>query len=210
MRRLLAVLLLAAFSLAAQYTVKLESEMPAGVPDALKPLLKPEGQSVFKGDARLLSFFYIAKVASGSNTEMNVTNTDMVHGTLLGVADFPANYQDRRGNQIKAGTYLMRLSFFPINGAHQGIEPQRDFVVLTKFSVDTNFASQPDFKTLMEMAMKSATAPHPMALSCWKNDYDQAPGLVKEGEEDHAAWVLYTTIGDKKLGIIVAGQHTEG
>lgn len=210
MRRLLAALILAALSLTAQYTVKPETQLPPDVPEALKAAIKSDGQSIFKGDTRVMSLFYAAKIAPGSNTEMNVTNTDMAHGTFLGIANFPADYQDRRGNQIKAGTYVMRLSFFPINGAHQGIEPQRDFIVLTKPSVDTNLASHPDFKALMEMAIKSATAPHPMALSCWKNDYDQAPGLVKEGEGDHAAWVLYTTIGDKKLGIIVVGQHTEG
>lgn len=210
MRRLFSALILLAFSLAAQYAVKPESQMPAGVPDAVKALLKPEGQSIFEGDTKLLSLFYVAKVAPGSNTEMNVTNTDIAHGTLMGVVNFPADSRDRRGNAIKAGTYLLRLSFFPINGAHQGIEPQRDFLVLTKPSLDTDAAAQPDFKALMEIAMKSATAPHPMTLSCWKNDFDQAPGLVKEGEGEHPTWVLYTTIGDKKLGIIVVGQHVEG
>ncbi len=210
MRRLLSALILVAFSLAGQYAVKPETQMPAGVPDAVKALLKPEGQSIFQGDTKLLSLFYVAKVAPGSNTEMNVTNTDIAHGTLMGVANFPADYQDRRGNAIKAGTYLLRLSFFPINGAHQGIEPQRDFLILTKPALDTDPAAQPDFKALMELAIKSATAPHPMTLSCWKNDFDQAPGLVKEGEGDHTAWVLYTTIGDKKVGIIVVGKHVEG
>ncbi len=210
MRRLLSALVLVAFSLAAQYSVKPESQMPAGIPDTVKPLLKAEGQSIFEGDTKLISLFYVSKVAPGTNAEMNVTNADISHGTLLGIADFPADYRDRRGNAIKAGTYLLRLSFFPINGAHQGIEPQRDFLVLTKPSIDTDVTAQPAFNALMDMAMKSASAQHPMTLSCWKNDYDQAPGLVKEGEGDHPTWVLYTTIGDKKLGIIVVGQHVEG
>ncbi len=210
MRRLLSALILITFSLAAQYAVKPESQMPTGVPDAVKALLKPEGQSIFEGNTKLLSLFYVSKVPTGSNTELNVTNTDIAHGTLLGVVNFPADSRDRRGNPIKAGTYLLRLSFFPVNGAHQGIEPQRDFLILTKPSVDTDAAAEPNFKALMEMAIKSATAPHPMTLSCWKNDFDQAPGLVKEGEGDHTAWVLYTSIGDKKLGIIVVGQHVEG
>ena len=210
MRRLLSALVLVAFSLAAQYSVKPESQMPAGIPDTVKPLLKAEGQSIFEGDTKLISLFYVSKVAPGTNAEMNVTNADIAHGTLLGIADFPADYRDRRGNAIKAGTYLLRLSFFPINGAHQGIEPQRDFLVLTKPSIDTDVTAQPAFNALMDMAMKSASAQHPMTLSCWKNDYDQAPGLVKEGEGDRPTWVLYTTIGDKKLGIIVVGQHVEG
>lgn len=210
MRRLLTALVLVTFSLAAQYSVKPETQMPGGIPEAVKAMLKAEGQSVFEGDKKLLSLFYVAKLAPGENAEMNVTHADIAHGTLMGIASFPADYQDRRGNAIKAGTYLLRMSFFPINGAHQGIEPQRDFLILTKPSIDGDPASQPDYKTLMETAIKSATASHPMALSCWKNDYDQAPGLVKEGEGDHPAWVLYTTIGEKKLAIIVVGQHTEG
>jgi hypothetical protein len=210
MRRLFSALLLLAFSLAAQYTVKPESEMPAGVPDAVKAMLKPEGQSIFEGDTKLLTLFYVATVPAGSNAENAVTNKDIAHGTILGIANFPAESKDRRGNVVKAGTYLMRFSFFPVNGAHQGIEPQRDFLILTDPSIDSDFAAQPNFNDLMPVAIKSASSQHPMALSCWKNDYDQAPGLVKEGEDSHPEWVLYTTIGDKKIAIIVVGQHTEG
>jgi hypothetical protein len=209
MRRLLAALFLVAFTLAAQYSVKPETAMPADVPDAVKALLKPEGQSIFEGDTKLMSFFYVSQVSPGSNTEMNVTNQDIAHGTLMGIVSYPADAKDRRGNVIKAGTYLLRMSFFPINGAHQGIEPQRDFLILTNPKLDTDVTAKPNFNDLMAVAIKSASTPHPMALSCWKNDFDQAPGLVKEGDE-HPAWVLYTNIGDKKLGIIVVGVHVEG
>jgi hypothetical protein len=209
MRRLLAALFLVAFTLAAQYSVKPETAMPTDVPAAVKSLLKAEGQSIFEGDTKLMSMFYVSQLSPGSNTEMNVTNQDIAHGTLMGIVHYPADYKDRRGNPIKAGTYLLRMSFFPVNGAHQGIEPQRDFLILTSPKLDTDPAAQPNFNALMEIAMKSAPSPHPMALSCWKNDFDQAPGLVKEGE-DHPAWVLYTSIGDKKLGIIVVGVHVEG
>ncbi len=193
-----------------QYSVKPEMEMPPDVSPAVKGLLKPDGQAIFEGDKKLMSLFYVSAIPAGTNSETNVTHKDIAHGTLLAVANFPADFVDRRGNAVKAGTYHLRMSFFPVNGAHQGIEPQRDFLILTKPSVDGDAAAQPSYNDLMEMAMKSATVQHPLALSCWKNDYDQANGLVKEGEGDHPAWVLYTDIAGRKMAIIVVGVHTEG
>ena len=64
--------------------------------------------------------------------------------------------------------------------------------------------------SIWEVAIKSASSQHPMVLSCWKNDFDQQPGMVKEGEGAEESWVLYTSIGEHKLGIIVVGQHIEG
>jgi hypothetical protein len=210
MIRILFAILLMALSLMGQYSVKPDTTMPADVPASVKPLLKAEGESVFEGDKKVVSFFFVSTVPAGSNTEMNVTHKDMDHGTLLGIANFPADYRDRRGNTIPAGTYQVRLSFFPMNGAHQGIEPQRDFLVLTKGDVDTDASAKPDFNALMTMAIKSSPVQHPLVLSCWNNDYDHENGLAQEGEGDHPAWVLYTTIGGKKMAIIVAGTHTEG
>lgn len=210
MTRILLALSLLTASVLGQYSVKPESAMPGDVPAATKALLKAEGQSIFEGEKKLMSFFYVETVPSSPHSEMNVTHTDIAHGTLLGVAHFPAKYQDRRGNEIAAGTYNLRMSFFPMNGAHQGIEPQRDFLILTKPSVDKDVSKAPNYDALMGMAIKSTSIQHPMTLSCWNNDYDQENGLVQEGKDGHPEWVLYTNIGDKKMAIIVVGVHTEG
>ena len=210
MMRLCLALALVVGALAAEVTVKPETTMPADVPAAVKALLKAEGQSVFEDGKKVMSLFYVASVPKGSNDELNVTHKNMAHGTLLGVAHFPDDYVDRRGNPVKAGTYNVRLSFFPVNGAHQGIEPQRDFLILTKPSIDKDPKAMPSYGDLMDMAIDSSDVNHPMALSCWNNDYDQANGLVKEGDDSHPEWVLYTNIGDKKMAIIVVGVHTEG
>lgn len=197
-------------TLSAQYRVQPDSALPDDLSAAVKGRLLPAGQAIFQGDKKLMSLFFVSSIPAGGNTELNVTHQDIAHGTLLAVAHFPADYVDRRGNAIQAGSYFLRLSFFPVNGAHQGIEPQRDFLILTKPSVDPDPAAQPSYADLMEMAIKSASVQHPLALSCWKNDYDQANGLVKEGEDDHPSWVLYTDIVGKKMAIIVVGVHTEG
>jgi len=210
MFRIALITALFAISLFGQYTVKPETTMPAGVADSIKGLLKPAGQAIFEGDTKLMSFFYVSSIPPGSNSEMNVTHKDIAHGSLLGVVNFPADYRDRRGNLVKAGTYHLRLSFFPVNGAHQGIEPQRDFLILVSPSMDADATAQPAFDALMERAIKSSSVQHPLTLSCWKNDYDQENGLVKEGEDEHPAWVLYTDIADRKMAIIVVGVHTEG
>ena len=52
-------------------------------------------------------------------------------GTLLGVLRFPSAGYDRRGQPVKAGVYTLRYSLYPVDGAHQGVAPQRDFALLT-------------------------------------------------------------------------------
>lgn len=110
-----------AATLLGQYSVKPETALPSDVPAGLRSLLKAEGQAIYEGDKKLMSLFYVSSIPAGSNAEMNVTHKDIAHGTLLGIANFPADYKDRRGNLVQAGTYNLRLSFFPMNGAHQAL-----------------------------------------------------------------------------------------
>ena len=55
---------------------------------------------------------------------------------MLGVARFPAKYKDRRGQTIKPGVYTMRYGLFPVNGDHQGVAPQRDFLIPSPAALD--------------------------------------------------------------------------
>jgi hypothetical protein len=194
----------------AQYKATKTTEMPAGISPELKALLAPEGHAIQTDDGKTLyHLFFVKQVPAGSNTEMSVTNKDIAHGTLLGVAYYPEEYEDRRGQTVQAGTYTLRFSYYPINGAHQGVAPQRDFLILVKAEMDQDLASQPGYDMLMGLSMASSGIPHPNILSMWKNDYGADPGFVKEGEGE-PEWVLYTTIGGKKVAILTVGVHHEG
>jgi hypothetical protein len=128
----------------------------------------------------------------------------LAQGTLLGVLRFPAKGADRRGQVIPAGLYTMRYSLFPVDGAHSGVAPQRDFVLLTPIAADTNPAAKPSFEELVQWSVKASGTPHPAVLSIETPPSGaSAPGVVKEGEHD---WVLTVKAGDVILSVIVVGK----
>ena len=97
----------------------------------------------------------------------------------------------------------MRFSFFPQNGDHQGVAPQRDFLVLSQAAEDKDGAANPVFDALMTMSRKASGTPHPLVFSMWKDDADAKPGFEKQGEND---WVLHVKIGDVPVAIILVGK----
>ncbi|MEJ7608761.1 MAG: hypothetical protein WKF37_21445, partial [Bryobacteraceae bacterium] len=141
---------------------------------------------------------------SGSkNTEENVSLTSVPQGSLLGVIRYPEKGADRRGQGLKPGTYTMRLSFFPPNGDHQGVAPQRDFLLLSPASEDKIAAKPIAYEPLLELSRKASGTPHPAVLSVWKVESDFKAGIAQMGEHD---WVLQTKIGELPIALIVAGK----
>jgi len=127
----------------------------------------------------------------------------LAQGTLIGIFRFPVDGYDRRGQTVKAGVYTMRYSQYPIDGAHQGVAPQRDFVVLTPLTADPDPAAMPSFEALVEASEKGVGVPHPAVLSLEAPDAPGIPAIVKEGEND---WVLKLKAGTLPIAILVVGK----
>jgi hypothetical protein len=128
----------------------------------------------------------------------------LAQGTLVGVLRFPGAGADRRGQTIKAGLYTMRYSQYPVDGAHQGVAPQRDFLLLTPVSNDPDPNATPGFDDLVKMSTRASGTPHPAVLSIEQPGGTKFPELTKEGERD---WVLNVKVGELPLAIIVAGKY---
>lgn len=200
--RLLAVSLLLGASLSAQYRTA-----PAGpLPPEAAPLaaaLHPEGLRVAKPDgAALCDFWFVREVGKEGEPEQNAT-WGIAHGTLLGVVRVESRWSDRRGQPIRPGIYTLRISFFPMNGDHQGVAPQRDFAILSPVDIDTDPAARPSFDALMEMSRKASRTPHPLVLSLWKESGPVETGIAAEGESDQ---VLRTMIAGTPVALIVYGR----
>jgi hypothetical protein len=140
-------------------------------------------------------------VPAGANSEQNITFSQISHGTLLGAVRFASKGTDRRGQPLKPGVYTMRLSFFPVDGAHQGVAPTRDFVLLTPAEADNDLNATPPYKELVDMSRKATGTQHPAILNVWKPDSKDSAALKHEGED----WVLYSTLGDNPIAVIVVG-----
>jgi len=203
--KLIPIALLACSGLFAQYKVETVAAAPAGVPAPVAGVLNKEGTKIVGPDGQVLAEVWLRATPPPSTNvnEDTVTWTGVAHGALIGVIHFPTKHYDRRGQPINPGVYTMRLSFFPVNGDHQGVAPQRDFLVLSKAEEDTDPASTPKFEALVDASRKVSGTPHPAVLSMWKVDSDFKPGFDKMGESD---WALQTKVADTPIAIILIGR----
>lgn len=203
MRKLLLTPVLLA-SAALALTTQSAGTPPADLPSAIAATLQKDGAKVMDGQKVVSEIWFRTSMPGGfKNTEEAVTLTTVPIGAFLGVIRIPERGADRRGQTIKPGVYTLRYGNYPQNGDHQGVEPQRDFLVLSPIAIDKDPAATPSFDALMDMSRKASGTPHPAVMSFWKND-DFKPGISQQGESD---WVLQAKIGDTPVAVIVAGKN---
>ena len=192
----------AAFS---QYKVEPAGPPPPDVPGPISATLQKDGFKVAGGSGpAVCEIWFRSKAPSGpKTTEEAVSLPTIPQGALLGVLRFPGRGSDRRGQTIKPGVYTLRYSLQPVNGDHQGVAPQRDFLVMIPAADDTNTEAIPNIDDLMKMSRKASGTPHPAILSMSSSSNSTFPELKKEGESD---WVLHAKIGDTPVAVIVVGK----
>jgi len=205
MNKLAAILLCTSSVLLGQYKVETSGAPPAAVASGVSGVLDKQGVKITGPNGQVFAelWFRATPPPASATKEDASTWTGVAHGTLVGVVNFPTKTADRRGNPINAGVYTMRLSFFPVNGDHQGVAPQRDFLLLSKAEEDTDPASTPDFNTLVAASKKVTGSPHPAVFSMWKVDNDFKAGFEKMGETD---WVLQVKVAGTPVAIILIGK----
>ena len=201
---LVSSLLLSAFGLSGQYKTE-ASVLPADIPAPIAGVMAKDGVKISDGKGQVLCELWLrsSPPPASATKEDTVTWVGVAQGTLIGVIRFPAKGSDRRGQPFNAGTYTMRLSFFPVNGDHQGVAPQRDFLVLSKIEEDLDPAATPNFDTLVAASRKVSGTPHPVVFSMWKVDNDFKPGFEKMGDAD---WALQVKGAGTNLAIILIGK----
>jgi hypothetical protein len=202
MTRICSFLLLAT-AVFAQYKAQ-----PAGDPPAEAAILNKAGTKIVADNGSVYAEIWLrSTMPSGPNTgESSVTLPTIPPGSLLGVMRFTAKGSDRRGQNIVPGVYKLRYGNYPVNGNHQGVAPQRDFLVMVPAALDKSTDPISDFDALIELSRKASGTPHPAVLSFWKADAGDKAGFEKQGEKD---WVLTTNLGDTKVSIILIGKAEE-
>jgi hypothetical protein len=200
------LLALLAFSLsvfAQDYKLEPIATAPPDLPAAFASLIQTQGYRVVGPSGPWCEVWFRKTMPAGPKPSDSAIVFPIPQGSLLGVIRFPGQGADRRGQTIKAGVYTLRYSDYPVDGAHQGVAPQRDFALMTPIATDTDPNATPDFKTLVGMSTKASNSPHPAVLSMESPQGGSFPAVAQEGDSD---WVLNVKVGDTPVGLIVVGK----
>ena len=197
--------LLIAFSAFAQdYKLEPIATAAPALPAAYAAAIQTQGYRVSGSGGAWCEVWLAKTIPVGGKPSDAAISFGIAQGTLIGILRFPAKGEDRRGQVIPAGVYTLRYSNFPVDGAHSGAAPQRDFALLTPIASDPDPAAKPAFDELVKMSGKASGTPHPAVLSMETPPSGAtAPSVAKEGEHD---WTLTLKSGDLTFSVIVVGK----
>jgi hypothetical protein len=196
-------LLAASMVLAQDYKLEPTTTAAPGLPAAYAPLIETAGYRIAGPSGPWCEIWFRKSMPAGAKPADNAIVFPIAQGTLVGILRFPAAGADRRGQTIKPGVYTLRYALQPMDGAHVGVAPQRDFVLLTPIADDADPNAMPAFDALVQMSTKASGTPHPAVLSVETPTGSTFPAVTKEGDHD---WVLNVKIGNLPFAIIVAGK----
>jgi hypothetical protein len=188
---------------AQEYKLEAVSSAAPGLPAPYSAVIQTQGYRVAGPSGPWCEVWFRKSIPTGSKPADDSVSFPIAQGTLIGILRFPAQGADRRGQVIKPGVYTMRYSNFPVDGAHQGVAPQRDFALLTPMANDADPAATPAFAALVQMSLKASGTPHPAVFSLETPAGTTFPAVAKEGEKD---WTLSVKVGDLPFSIILVGQ----
>lgn len=185
---------------AQEYKVdKVDMPPPA---DQLAPeiiaLIQPTGFKVAKGERAICEIWLAKEWPVSADTKVG---GDVIYpltpGQLVGVARYPRKGSDFRDQEVPAGAYTLRYGQQPVDGAHVGTSPTRDFLLLLPAEKDRDPAVL-DYKALVEAGKETTGAAHPAILSL------QRPGEATEAlavrEDTEKEWTIVRFTGKAKTG----------
>jgi len=164
------------------------SSPPEELSLAIRETLTNEGVRVV-GPSGILCELWLRKaipIRLEENKELGVSFGQIAEGTLVGAVRFPAGVVDFRRGRVKPGVYTLRFALNPVDGNHQGVAPQRDFLLLGPAQMDTNPANVPR-EEMYALSRKARGATHPSVWSMGAAHEPPAklPAMQHHEGEDH-------------------------
>jgi hypothetical protein len=144
---------------------------------------------------------------------LGIVYPQIAPGTLVGAIRFPAQVIDFRDQRIKPGVYTLRYELNPVDGNHQGVAPQRDFLLLGPPADDTTTDTL-EFKPLVKLSKETTTHNHPSVWSLMPADGApaQLPGVASQDSDNGTIQVLFfkANLGSKPttMGLVVVGTSS--
>ncbi len=153
--------------------------------------LSPTGIRVFRGGAMPLCDIWLRKeVTAIADFKLS---TEVLYpfqpGQLIGVLRFSRKGSDFRDQDIQPGVYTLRYAQQPVDGAHVGTSPTRDFLLLSNAKKDQSPATL-ELKPLTKQSAEAANASHPALLSLQKvgTEAKEFPAIRHNEERDW--WIV--------------------
>lgn len=189
--------------------------------DAISPevakLLEPKGVRVVRGKSRTICDLWLCREWAAAATK---PTGDVIYpfqpGQVIGVIRYPKKGSDFRDQDIAEGVYTLRYGQQPVDGAHVGTSPTRDFLLLLKADQDKSPAL-PDYKALTKASAQAAGSNHPLLLSMQRLASPTAAAPAIRHEEAREWWIV-TLAGNVKqadeakkqvIELVVVGKAAE-
>lgn len=201
-------------------TEVLQEAAPAGeLSSQIATLLSPTGIRVIRGQSSTLCDIWLRKDLV-TLPDFKPT-TEILYpfqpGQFIGVARFSRKGSDFRDQDIESGIYTLRYAQQPVDGAHVGTSPTRDFFLLSKAEKDQTPATL-EYKPLTKQSAESAGSSHPLLLSLQRvaTEKTEFPSIRHDEEKDW--WILAIQVpvkagsGENKplvCELVIAGIATE-
>jgi hypothetical protein len=203
--------------LAQEYSASAGEAAPTGtIAPEISSLLEAKGIKVNKGSTTVCEL-WLAKewpIEADAKTGGEVIYPLTV-GQVIGVIRFAKKASDFREQDVPAGVYVMRYAQQPVDGAHVGTSPTRDFVALSPAAKDRD-PKTIDYKALIAASKETTGTAHPGILSLQRVEGDGASPSVREVSDKE--WVIVHYVGKVKQGgsakdlpldLVVVGKAAE-
>lgn len=210
------VLMLCAAAQVSAQGYKIESAAvpaPSELSAAVRDTLSPQALRV-SGPGGVVCEIWLRKTVPGQAATQNlgVIYTQLQEGTLVAAIRFPAELKDYRRQNVKAGMYTLRYALSPVNGNHQGVAPQRDFLLAIPAAADQDPANVSAAQTI-ELSKKSTSTNHASVWSLMPGDgvAGAAPAVTHDGDAD--LWIAQFGVSiagtPVRVGLVVVGSGPE-
>jgi hypothetical protein len=184
----------------------------AAVAEGVRKSLDEKGVRVVDAKGKAVCEIWFRKLIPTTKEEVQGANfAQLGEGTFAGVIHFPAATSDYRGQGVKAGYYTLRYAMILQDGAHLGVSPARDFLLLSPVTEDKDPAVQAKPEDLLKWSRAASGAGHPSPWYLGLPESDKGLPKIAKNEHEHVILEiqLTTSAGPLAVALVVVGK-TEG
>jgi len=189
--------------------------VPGDLAGSVKDLLQPTGVKV-AGGSSVVEVYPLKSVSVGSAAPAggagDVLYPGLTNGELVGVVHFPGGWSDFRGQAIKPGYYTLRYGLMPQDGNHMGANANRDFLLLSPLSLDTQLNQPLKPEDLFKLSKRAPGTNHPGVMDLVPVASGAALPSVTKNDQGYTVLQFNLAAGGKSLpiAVVIVGQTSAG